>query len=77
MGVTDTVRGSAQLLGVKEDEMKAQQAKLNANLDEYGFAAYAAWIGGMLIDPVAWAIPMSRLKHLTQPIQTQGHGVSR
>ena len=51
MVVTDTVRGSAQILGCKEDEMKAQQAKLNANLDEYGAAAYAAWIGGMLIRP--------------------------
>ena len=61
MGTTDSVRGGAQIIGVKEDEMKAQQAKLNANLEQYGAAAWAAYIGGLFIDPVAWAIPMSRL----------------
>jgi len=64
MGTTDSVRGGAQALGLKEDEMRIQQAKLDANLQQYGAAAYAAWIGGMLIDPVGWAIPMSRIRHL-------------
>ena len=64
IGLTDTVRGGAQILGLKEDEMRLQQDKLDANLEQYGAAAYAAWIGGMILDPVAWALPLSRLKHL-------------
>ena len=63
-GLTDTVRGGAQILGIKEDEMREQQAKLDANLEQYGAPAYAAWIGGMIFDPVAWALPLSRIKHL-------------
>ena len=56
MGTTDSVRGGAQILDLKEDEMKAQQAKLNANLEQYGAPAWAAYIGGLFIDPVAWQI---------------------
>jgi len=76
MGTTDSIRGGAQILDIKEDEMKAQQAKLNANLEQYGAAAWAAYIGGLLIDPVAWAIPMSRLKHLTNLSKLKDMGMA-
>ena len=76
MGTTDSVRGGAQIIGVKEDEMELQQAKLNANLEQYGTAAWAAYIGGLFIDPVAWAIPMSRLKHLTNLSKLKDMGMA-
>ncbi len=76
MGTTDSVRGGAQILDLKEDEMKAQQDKLNANLDQYGAPAWAAYIGGLLIDPVAWAIPISRIKHLTNLSKLKDMGMA-
>ena len=63
-GFTDSVRGGAQLLGVKEDEMRGQQEMVNQLLDQHGAAGYAAWIGGMVLDPVGWLIPMSRMRNL-------------
>ena len=63
-GVTDSVRGGAQILGVKEDEMRGQQQKVDSLLEQHGAAGYAAWIGGMMLDPVGWLIPMSRLRNL-------------
>ena len=53
-GFTDSIRGGAQLLGVKEDEMRQQQQRVNQLLEQHGAAGYAAWIGGMVLDPVGW-----------------------
>ena len=69
LGITDTVRGGAQIAGFKEDEMAAEQRKLDMILEEYGAPAYAAWVGGLFADPVAWALPISRVKHVINGVK--------
>lgn len=66
LGLLDTVRGTGQLLGLKEDEMAEEQRRLNEAMDDpdYGGSVKAAYFGGLIADPVGWALPITRLKHL-------------
>jgi len=68
LGAMDTVRGIGQLIpgDVFEESMAESQAKLNRLMDhpEYGGRVTAAYFGGLIADPVGWALPISRLKHV-------------
>jgi len=70
LGLTDTVRGVTQFSGGEkvffmEDDLKTQQAKLNAALQsEGGGLVAAAYFGGALLDPATWLIPVLRGKTL-------------
>lgn len=65
MGLSDTLRGAGQLVpgDIGEDWLANQQAKLNDLMDdeEYGTAATAAYFGGMIADPVSWALPIGKV----------------
>ena len=70
LGLTDTVRGVTQFAGGEkvffmEDDLKTQQANLNAALQgEGGGLIAAAYFGGALLDPATWLIPVLRGKTL-------------
>ena len=70
LGLTDTVRGVTQFAGGEkvffmEDDLKTQQAKLNAALQgEGGGLIAAAYFGGAILDPATWLIPVLRGKTL-------------
>lgn len=71
MGFADTYRGLKQLSGFDEEEMKADQAKLNrilANKD-FGGKAFAAYVGGVVADPFGWVIPIAKAKSVTQLVK--------
>ena len=64
LGIKDTYRGVKQLIGVDTADMKADDERLKrifAN-PEYGKKAQAAWIGGMVVDPAGWLIPMGKAR---------------
>jgi hypothetical protein len=66
LGLTDTVRGVTQFAGGEkvffmEDDLKTQQAKLNAALQGEGSGLItAAYFGGAILDPLTWIIPVLR-----------------
>jgi hypothetical protein len=66
LGFGDTYRGVKQLTGYDEEQMAADQEKLNRLMDhpDYGGRVTAAYFGGLIADPVALALPISRLKHI-------------
>ena len=68
MGMNDSVRGAAQQVNKWTDGdssiLEKQQEKIEMLLEHYGAPAYAAYYGGMAADPVGWALPVSRLKHI-------------
>ena len=70
LGLTDTVRGVTQFAGGEkvffmDEDLKTQQAKLNAALQgEGGGLIAAAYFGGALLDPATWLIPVLRGKTL-------------
>ena len=70
LGLTDTVRGVTQFAGGEkvffmDEDLKTQQAKLNAALQgEGGGLIAAAYFGGALLDPATWLIPVLRGKSL-------------
>jgi len=72
LGLTDTVRGVTQFAGGEkvffmEDDLKTQQAKLNAALQgEGGGLVAAAYFGGAILDPATWLIPVLRGRKLYQ-----------
>ena len=72
LGLTDTVRGVTQFAGGEkvffmEDDLKTQQAKLNAALQgEGGGLIAAAYFGGAILDPATWLIPVLRGRKLYQ-----------
>tara|TARA_R110002110_G_scaffold2402_2_gene11173 strand:+ start:790 stop:3948 length:3159 start_codon:yes stop_codon:yes gene_type:complete len=65
MGLSDTARGIGQLIpgDVGEEWMAEQQSKLNDLMDdeEYGTAVTGAYFGGMIADPVSWALPIGKV----------------
>ena len=65
MGLTDTLRGATQLIpgDVGEERLAELQAQLNDLMDdeEYGTAVTAAYFGGMIADPVSWALPIGKV----------------
>ena len=70
LGLTDTIRGVTQFAGGEkvffmDEDLKTQQAKLNAALQgEGGGLIAAAYFGGALLDPATWLIPVLRGKTL-------------
>ena len=78
LGLTDTVRGVTQFAGGEkvffmEDDLKTQQAKLNAALQgEGGGLIAAAYFGGAILDPVTWLIPVLRGRKLYKMAMSGG-----
>ena len=67
LGFLDTVRGLGQIAGIKEDELKEQQKKLNAYMQgEHGALVTGAYFFGALLDPATWLIPFGKAKTLYQ-----------
>ena len=70
LGMLDTVRGVTQFVGGEkvffmEDDLKTQQAKLNKAMEgPNGGLITAAYMGGAIIDPLTWLIPVLRGKNL-------------
>jgi len=70
LGLTDTIRGVTQFAGGEkvffmDEDLKTQQAKLNAALQgEGGGLIAAAYFGGAVLDPATWLIPVLRGKTL-------------
>lgn len=64
MGVGDTYRGVKQINGLDIKDMKESDQKLRAIFanPEYGSEAKAAWIGGMVLDPAGWMIPLGKAR---------------
>jgi len=78
LGLTDTFRGVTQFVGGEkvffmDDDLKTQQAKLNAALQgEGGGLIAAAYFGGAILDPVTWLIPVLRGRKLYQMAMAGG-----
>jgi len=78
LGLTDTFRGVTQFFGGEkvffmDDDLKTQQAKLNAALQgEGGGLIAAAYFGGAILDPVTWLIPVLRGRKLYQMAMAGG-----
>jgi hypothetical protein len=71
MGFADTYRGIKQIFSIGEETMKQDQAKLNrifANKD-YGKAAVAAYMGGVIADPFGWVIPVAKAKSISSLVK--------
>ena len=70
LGMLDTVRGVTQFVGgekvfLMEDDLKTQQAKLNkAMAGPNGGLITAAYMGGAILDPLTWLIPVLRGRNL-------------
>ena len=60
LGLQDTYRGVKQLVGLNEFEMAKDQKFLRALMDspEYGNKVKAAYVGGLIADPVGWVVPV-------------------
>ena len=65
MGLSETARGIGQLIpgDIGEDWLADKQATLNDLMEdeEYGGAVTAAYFGGMVADPVSWALPLGKV----------------
>ena len=66
MGVMESVHGVTQMAGFKEEEMQAKYDLLKRYQDhpEHGGKVTAAYFGGMVLDPVGWALPFSKARHI-------------
>ena len=62
----DSIRGITQAAGYREQEMAEEQAYMERLMDdpEYGPWVTGAYFTGLMADPVGWALPVSKLKHL-------------
>ena len=76
LGAMDTVRGIGQLIpgDIFEEGMAESQAKLNSLMEnpEYGGRVTAAYFGGLLADPVGWALPLAKIKNVGTGIKAIG-----
>ena len=63
LGATDTVRGIQQITGLGREEVDKQQQKLRRlmNHPEYGGRVMTAYMGGIVADPVGWALPFVKV----------------
>ena len=63
LGATDTVRGVQQITGLGAEEVEKQQQKLRRlmNHPEYGGRVMTAYMGGIVADPVGWALPFVKV----------------
>jgi len=73
-GARDSVRGAKQRLGIGEEDMKREDEYLKFLMDEYGEDIQYAYYGGLVADPVGWAIPASKLRHLGTVSDLVVHG---
>lgn len=66
MGFFDTYKGIKQIFGVDEQEMKDEQVKLEKYLahPEHGSKVMAAYMAGLIGDPVGWVIPGMKAKNM-------------
>ena len=71
MGMQDTWRGVKQLLGTDEEQMAADQRRLNMYLQnkEYGGSMMAAYTAGLFGDPVGWFIPGMKAKNALSAVK--------
>lgn len=62
LGLKDTYRGVKQLIGINEFEMAKDQKILRQLMEspEYGSKVKAAYIGGLIADPVGWVVPIGK-----------------
>ena len=68
LGATDTVRGIQQIsgrftdkLGAEEVEKQQQKLRRLMNHPEYGGRVMTAYMGGIVADPVGWALPFVKV----------------
>ena len=61
MGMADTYRGIKQILDIEPEELKAQQNMINLLMEhpEWGGKVTAAYMGGLVVDPAGWAVPLA------------------
>ncbi len=66
MGIMESVHGVTQMAGFKEEEMREKYELLKQYQDhpEHGGKVTAAYFAGMVLDPVGWALPVSKLRHI-------------
>ena len=66
MGIMESVHGVTQMAGFKEEELKEKYELLKRyqNHPEHGGKVTAAYFAGMVLDPVGWALPVSKLRHI-------------
>ena len=62
LGLSDTLRGTAQIAGVFEESMKEDKEILKALEKKYGAGITATYIGGMIADPAGWLIPVAKAR---------------
>ena len=63
MGIVDTVRGVQQFTGIGAEEVDKQQQRLRRLManEEYGGKVMAAYMGGVMADPVGWLLPFAKV----------------
>ena len=61
MGLADTYRGIKQILDIEPEELRAQQNMINLLMEhpDWGGKVLAAYMGGMIVDPAGWAVPIA------------------
>tara|TARA_R100000781_G_scaffold14911_2_gene12286 strand:+ start:3097 stop:6213 length:3117 start_codon:yes stop_codon:yes gene_type:complete len=66
IGIKDTARGIQQIAGLNEEQLAEEQRLLNDILQdpEHGNWAMGAYVAGLIADPVTWAFPIAKLKHI-------------
>ena len=66
MGVGDSVRGVSQMLGINREEMAGTQRLLNKLMThpEWGDDVKWTWFGSLLLDPMGWLTPASKVSQL-------------
>jgi hypothetical protein len=64
LGLKDTYRGITQLVGYNESETKHDQQVLYNLMEnpEWGNKVKAMYIGGMILDPAGWLIPVAKAR---------------
>ena len=64
LGLKDTYRGVSQLVGINESDIKHDQQVLYNLMEnpEWGNKVKASYIGGMILDPVGFLIPIARAR---------------
>ena len=70
LGFTDTYRGGKQILGLDQEQMKADQKKLYEYMENpdgsTNWAVAGAYFGSAILDPAGWLIPVTKAKTLYQ-----------
>ena len=71
MGMADSWRGIKQLLGTDEEQMAADQRRLNMYLrnKEYGGSILATYTAGLFGDPVGWVLPGMKARNAYKAVK--------